>query len=85
MDNSIRNYIGAICLWVSAPDDERRDAARACMSHYFESLTSVHGTDWPLIVDASFEAKKAMYEGNSCIDAIGVAFKRLQAMRRGTD
>ena len=85
MDNSIRNYIGAICLWVSAPDNERRETARTCMSHYFEKLTSVHGTDWPLIVDASFEAKKAIGEGFSCIEAIDVAFRRLQALRDGKD
>ena len=81
MDDSLRKYIGSVCLWVSATDPHRRHAAMACMSHFFEQLTSVHGTDWPLLVDASFEAKKAMQEGFSCIDAVDVAFRRSLALR----
>ena len=83
MDDLLRKYIGSICLWVTATDEHRRDAARACMAHFFEQLTRVHGTDWPLRVDASFEAKKAISEGFSCIDAVDVAFKRSQALRDG--
>mgnify|MGYP004247012277 FL=1 len=80
MENAIRNYIGSICLWASAPEGERKSVATRCMSHYFAEMTRYHGVDWVLVVDASFEARKAMGEGLNCIDATEMAFRRL---RRG--
>lgn len=78
MELAIHNYIGSVCLWATSPPGERKCVSARLMEHFLAQLLDVHDVGWVVIVDSSFEAKKAVYEGFSAIDATGLAFKRLR-------
>ena len=76
MESALHHYIGSVCLWASAPNIERKKAAAYLMHHFEKLLLRTEGAGWPVVINAAFEAKQALYAGLLPIEATHVAFKR---------